>query len=315
MRIVFMGTPHFAVPSLHALLEAGHDVLAVVTQPDKPVGRKRVLTPPPLKVAAVQRGLTVLQPERARDEAFLAQMRALAPDLVAYAAYGKILPPSFLEIPRHGCINVHASLLPKYRGAAPIQWAIINGETVTGVSIMRAEAGVDTGPVLLQREEPIRPDDTAGDLSARLARLGAEMLVEAVGLIESGRAVFIPQDESLATYAPMLKPEDAVLDWNQPAQSVRNRVRALNPKPGAVAVIQGREVKVWRASVVDGDPSAEPGTVIAVCKAGPAVQACGGAVLLEEVQPAGGKRMSGADLARGWRIHAGEKLAGGTAWA
>lgn len=305
-----MGTPEFAVPSLHALLEAGHDVPAVVTQPDKPVGRRRVLTPPPLKTAAVELGLPVLQPERARDEAFLEQMRALAPDLVAYAAYGKILPPSFLEIPKHGCINVHASLLPKYRGAAPIQWAIINGETVTGVSIMRAEVGVDTGPVLLQREEPIRPDDTAGDLSARLARLGAQMLVEAVALIETGRAVFVPQDDSLATYAPMLKPEDALLDWSWPAEAVRNRVRAMNPKPGAVAVARGRDLKVWMASVVDGDPNAEPGTVVAVSKEGLVVQAADRAVLLEEVQPAGGGRMSGADFARGWRIAAGEKLAG-----
>ncbi|MGQ9523325.1 MAG: methionyl-tRNA formyltransferase [Armatimonadota bacterium] len=313
MRIVFMGTPDFAVPSLDALLEAGHDVLAVVTQPDKPVGRRRVLTPPPLKTAALERGLPVLQPERAKDESFLAQMRALAPDLVAYAAYGKILPPSFLEIPKHGCINVHASLLPKYRGAAPIQWAIINGETVTGVSIMRAEVGLDTGPVLLQRELPIGPDETAGELSARLAQLGAEMLVEAVELIETGKAVYTPQDDSLATYAPTLKPEDAVLDWYQPAENVRNRVRALNPKPGAVTVVRGREVKVWKAQVVEGDHEAEPGTVVAVLREALVVQALDAGVLLEEVQPAGGKKMSGGDLARGWRIGAGEILAGGMA--
>jgi methionyl-tRNA formyltransferase len=308
MRIVFMGTPEFAVPSLHALLDAGHEVLAVVTQPDKPVGRRQVLTPPPLKVAALERGLPVLQPERVKDEEFLAKIRRLAPELVAYAAYGKILPKSFLDIPPHGCLNVHASLLPKYRGAAPIQWALINGETVTGISIMRADEGLDTGPVLLQREEPIHPDDTAGTLSERLARLGAEALVEAVRLIELGRAVYTPQDDAQATYAPMLKPEHTVLNWSEPAEALRNRVRGLNPKPGAVASMGGREVKVWRAAVVEGDPNAEPGVLIALSREGPVVQTGRGALLLLEVQPAGGRRQSGAEFARGWRVAVGQKV-------
>ena len=303
-----MGTPEFAVPSLHALLDAGHEVLAVVTQPDKPVGRRQVLTPPPLKVAALERGLPVLQPERVKDEEFLAKIRRLAPELVAYAAYGKILPKSFLDIPPHGCLNVHASLLPKYRGAAPIQWALINGETVTGISIMRADEGLDTGPVLLQREEPIYPDDTAGTLSERLARLGAEALVEAVRLIELGRAVYTPQDDAQATYAPMLKPEHTVLNWSEPAEALRNRVRGLNPKPGAVASMGGREVKVWRAAVVEGDPNAEPGVLIALSREGPVVQTGRGALLLLEVQPAGGRRQSGAEFARGWRVAVGQKV-------
>lgn len=303
-----MGTPEFAVPSLHALLDAGHEVLAVVTQPDKPVGRKQVLTPPPLKVAALERGLPVLQPERVRDEGFLSEIRRLAPELVAYAAYGKILPKSFLDIPPHGCLNVHASLLPKYRGAAPIQWALINGETVTGISIMRADEGLDTGPVLLQREEPIYPDDTAGTLSERLARLGAEALVEAVRLIELGQAVYTPQDDAQATYAPMLKPEHAILDWNEPAEALRNRIRGLNPKPGAVASMGGRDVKIWRAAAVEGNPDAEPGVLIALSREGPIVQTGRGALLLLEVQPAGGRRQSGAEFARGWRVAVGQKV-------
>jgi methionyl-tRNA formyltransferase len=310
MRIVFMGTPGFAVPSLESLLRAGHQVLAVVTQPDKPVGRKRLLTPPPLKVAAMQHGIPVLQPDRARDPEFLRSVRELAPELVAYAAYGKILPQAFLEIPPLGCLNVHASLLPAYRGAAPIQWAIINGETLTGVSIMRAEAGLDTGPVLLRREEPILPDDTAGTLGERLAKLGAEALIEAIALLQSGQAHFEPQDDGRATYAPPIKAEDAALDWGQPAERLRNKVRALNPKPGAVVRALGRELKVWRAAVADGRLGAAPGTVVELLDEGPAVQTGDGALVLQEVQPAGGRRQGGADFARGSRIEVGDNLAG-----
>ena len=188
MRLIYMGTPEFAVPPLLALIEAGHQVAAVVTQPDKPVGRKRVLTPPPVKVAAGERGIPVLQPNSARSPEFHERVRAYAPEVIGYAAYGKILPQAFLDLPPHGCLNVHASLLPKYRGAAPVQWAVMNGETITGVSIMRAEAGLDTGPVLLTAEEPIHEDDTAGTLMGRLSLLGARLLADAIRAVESRSA-------------------------------------------------------------------------------------------------------------------------------
>ena len=244
MRLIYMGTPEFAVPPLLALMESNHEIVAVVTQPDKPVGRKKTLTPPPVKVAALERGIPVLQPNSARSAAFHGQVRELAPEAVGYAAYGKILPQAFLDLPPHGCLNVHASLLPKYRGAAPIQWAVMNGETVTGVSIMRAEAGLDTGPVLLRAEEPIRPDDTAGTLSERLSQLGARLLVEAMDAVEAETAVYTPQNDAEATHAPLLTVEVARMDWTRSAEGLRNQVRGLNPKPGAVTAYGGREVKV-----------------------------------------------------------------------
>ncbi|MBW3622137.1 MAG: methionyl-tRNA formyltransferase [Armatimonadetes bacterium] len=306
MRLIYMGTPEFAVPPLIALLEAGHEVVAVVTQPDKPVGRKRTLTPPPVKAAALERGIPVLQPNSARSPAFHDQVRAYAPEVIGYAAYGKMLPQAFLDLPPHGCLNVHASLLPKYRGAAPIQWAIMNGETVTGVSIMRAEAGLDTGPVLLAAEEPIRDDDTAGTLAERLSHLGARLLAEGIRRAEAGTASFTPQDDSEATHAPLLTLETARMDWTRPARDLRNQVRGLNPKPGALTRYEGREVKVWRAEVREGQGS--PGTVLVVEEAGPVVVAGGGALCLTEVQPAGSRRMSGAEFVRGQRVEAGRRF-------
>ena len=307
VRLIYMGTPEFAVPPLLALIEAGHAVVAVVTQPDKPVGRKRLLSPPPVKEAALERGIPVLQPTSARSAAFHEEVRALAPEVVGYAAYGKILPQAFLDIPPHGCLNVHASFLPKYRGAAPIQWAIMNGETVTGVSIMRAEAGLDTGPVLLAEEESIRPDDTAGTLMERLSHLGARLLVEAMRRVEAGEASYTPQDDAAATHAPLLTAEVAAMDWTRTAETLRNQVRGLNPKPGAVTRFRDREVKVWQAE--RRDESGEAGTVLRVEDAGPAVAAGQGALLLTEVQPSGSRRMSGGEFARGQRVTAGEVFA------
>jgi methionyl-tRNA formyltransferase len=312
LRIVFMGTPEFAVPSLLALIEAGHDLAAVVTQPDKPVGRKRVLTPPPVKLAALRHEIPVLQPPSARRKSFLAQIRELEPEAVLYAAYGKILPQAFLDIPPHGCLNVHASLLPKYRGAAPIQWAIMNGEARTGISIMKADAGLDTGPVLLRTEEPIFDDDTSETLTERLARLGANLLVEAARLVEAGEARYEAQDDSAATFAPLITGEVAALDWNQPAEALRNRIRGLNPKPGAVAVLRGKEIKIWSASVAD--ESGEPGAILKTTSEGPVVAGSVGALLLTEAQPSGSRRMTGGEFARGHRLTAGERFEIKTPW-
>jgi methionyl-tRNA formyltransferase len=300
LRLIYMGTPEFAVPPLLALLEAGHNIVAVVTQPDKPVGRKRVLTPPPVKQAAIERGIPVLQPNSARSAAFHEEVRSLTPEVIGYAAYGKILPQAFLDIPPHGCLNVHASLLPKYRGAAPIQWAIMNGETVTGVSIMRAEAGLDTGPVLLSAEEPIHPNDTAGDLTERLSRLGAASLVEAIRRVKAGMATFTAQNDAEATHAPLITLDVAQMDWSRPASTLRNQVRGLNPKPGAVTRFQGRDVKVWATEIREA--SGKPGTVLRLDAVGPVVGAGEGALCLTEVQPAGSRRMSGAEFVRGQRV-------------
>ncbi|HEY3280813.1 MAG TPA: methionyl-tRNA formyltransferase [Armatimonadota bacterium] len=319
MRVVCMGTPDFAVPLLEGLLERGHEVAAVVCQPDKPVGRKRELTPPPMKVAALAHGLPVLQPTTARSRSFQARVRELAPRAVVYAAYGKILPQSFLDIPPEGCLNIHASLLPLYRGAAPIQWAIMNGEAETGVSIMRAEAGLDTGPVLLQRAEPIRDDDTAGTLFDRLASLGGRMMLEALDLIEAGEARYQPQDASHATHAPPIEAAHCRLDWSWPARKLRDRVRGLNPKPGAVFTHAGREVKLWSADLVSevdqarsGTPLAEgcPGTVAFVGKRDLWVRSADGLLAMREVQPSGKGRISGPEFARGQRLCAGEVLWG-----
>jgi methionyl-tRNA formyltransferase len=304
--MIYMGTPAFAVPSLLALLEAGHTVLAVVTQPDKPVGRKRILTPSPVKCIAQEHGIRVLQPASARSSSFLEEVRALAPEIIPYAAYGKILPQTFLDIPSHGCLNVHASLLPKYRGAAPIQWAIMNGETLTGVSIMRAEAGLDTGPVLLSAEEPIREDDTAATLSQRLSELGAKALVEAIRRIEKGTANYTPQDETKATYAPLITSETAVMDWNRSAVELRNQIRGLNPKPGAMTRFRDRELKVWWAELAEG--RGEAGVVLRFEAERPVIAAGDGALLLTEVQSSGSRRMSGEEFVRGQRVQPGDRL-------
>lgn len=303
MRIVFMGTAAFATPSLERLLEAGHEILAVVTQPDRPAGRKRVLTPPPVKVAAAERGLPVLQPERLRrDRAFLEAIRAMAPDLVAYAAYGQIIPPAFLEIPRLGCWNVHGSLLPAYRGAAPIQRALMNGDIRTGVTIMMAEAGLDTGPILAAREMDIRPDDTYGTLAERMSGVGADLLVGSIAAWERGELTPRAQDDCAATYAPAIEAEDSRLDWALSARRLDGWVRGLNPKPGAWTTWRGGVFKVWEASATDSPTPGSPGEVRV--NAERVLVATGdGALSLRAVQPSGGRRMTALDWARGLRGH------------
>lgn len=301
MRILYMGTATFAVPSLERLIEAGHEILGVVTQPDKPVGRKKVLQPSPVKEVALRLGLPVHQPiSMRRDKAFHETVRAMEPDLVAYAAYGQLIPQGFLDIPRLGCWNVHGSLLPKYRGAAPIQWAIINGEDRTGATVMIAEAGLDTGPVLAMEEIDIRPDDTAGTLGERMAEVGADLLVSTIAAWECGEVTPQPQDHAAATHAPSIEKDDARLDWSKPAQALDRFVRGLNPRPGAWTTWRGQDFKVWESRPAPEESGGEPAEIRVVGKR--VLIAAGDGVLeLRTVQPAGKRPMPALDWSRGLR--------------
>lgn len=296
MRVAFFGTPEFAVPSLRALLEEGFDVVAVITQPDRPHGRSRsALVPPPVKSLALEENLPVLQPERPVGP-FVAELAAYEPDIAAVVAYGHLLKPEVLAVPRLGMLNVHASLLPRLRGAAPIQWAILNGEETTGVSIMQLEEGLDSGPVLHSIETEVAADETAGELGERLAELGAAALIEVLTLIEGGAAQAVPQDHSRATYAPKVTRQNARLDWSRDAASLARVVRAFDPEPGAWALLDGQEVKLFGARATNG--SGEPGTVLQAGKT-LSIAALVGAVEVAEIQPAGRKRMPVADWLRG----------------
>jgi methionyl-tRNA formyltransferase len=306
LRVAFMGSPEFAVPTLEAVL-AAHQVVAVVTQPDKPAGRGQRLEPPPVKAVAERAGVPVLQPRSARTPELVDELRRLAPDVAVVVAYGKILPQAVLDVPRLGCLNVHGSLLPRYRGAAPIQWAIIRGETETGITIMKLDAGMDTGPMLLRRAVAIGEDDTAGTMAARLAPVGAELMREALARLEAGGLVETPQDGSLATLAPMLTKEDGRIDWSQPAAAVRDRVRGVDPWPGATALLDGEVVKMWRPRVVPGRGA--PGEVLGADRDGLLV-ACGdGAVALAELQLPGRKRLPAPAFLAGRPVPAGTRLA------
>ena len=307
-----MGTGAFAVPSLRALLEDGHRVPAVVTQPDRPAGRGQAMRVSPVKALAGEQGLAVLQPEKASQPEFVEELRALAPEVIVVVAYGQILRPAVLEIPPRGCINVHGSLLPKLRGAAPIQWAVIRGERETGVTTMFMDAGMDTGDIILQAAEPVTEGDTAGSLAERLAPLGARLLVRTLHLLARGEAPRRPQDLAQATYAPLLKREDGFIEWTQPAAAIRSRIHGCNPAPGAVALRDGRPVKLWRARVVEEAPSLVPspdsGMVIRIEAGGPVVAAGVGAVQLLELQPESRPRMSGDDYLRGYPLTLGQRF-------
>jgi len=310
-RIVFMGTPEFAVDTLRAVSQA-HTVAGVVTQPDRPAGRGRALEPPPVKQFAVQAGLPVIQPARLREPAALAQLQAWAPELIVVAAFGQILRPAVLDLPPHGCLNVHGSLLPRHRGAAPIAAAILAGDPVTGITIMRMDPGLDTGPMLAQRSLAILPDNTTGSLTQRLAPLGAALLLEVIPDYIAGRLTPVPQPEGSATYAPQLKKEDGRLDFTRPATELERRVRAFDPWPGAFApwpdpaTGQPRQLKILRAAVL-AEQVGEIGQVVATPQ-GPAVSAGVGSLLLREVQPAGKRPMPAADFVRGARGFMGARL-------
>ena len=308
MRIVFFGSPDFAVPSLAALAEE-HEIAAVVTQPDRPAGRGAKLQMPPVKTFAQEKGLAVLQPSKLRDGQLAKQLAGLAPDVVVVVAYGRILPPDLLAVPRLGAWNVHASLLPKLRGAAPIQWAIIRGETSTGVSIMRMEEGLDTGPVAAQAPEPIAPTDTTGTVSGRLAKLGARLLAETLPEIARGSVSLREQDASLATLAPPLSKSEGKLDFRQSASVVSARARGVDPWPGATATLKEEVAKLFGPTVVAG--TGAPGEFLGLIPQGLAV-ACGdGAVAFAEVQLPGRKRMPAQALLAGHPIRPGAVLGSG----
>ena len=306
MRIVFMGTPEFAVPSLKALVESGYEICGVFTQPDKPKNRGMKLQASPVKEYALSSGLTVFQPAKMRDGEALAILRELKPDLIAVAAYGKILPVDILELPSLGCINVHSSLLPKYRGAAPINWAILNGEDETGVTIQRMAEGVDTGDILAQVSTPIDANENAAQLLTRLAKLGAELLVETVRKLENGSARATPQDENLSSHAPMLSKELSPTDWGKTARQLHDQVRGLYPWPSAVAVLDGIRCKIIRTSLLEEETDQQPGTILQADKKGLRV-ACGDSRILEilELQPDGKKVMTAAAFLMGHPIQTG----------
>jgi methionyl-tRNA formyltransferase len=304
MKLVFAGTPEFATPALKALHEAGHQVALVLTQPDRPAGRGLKTVASPVKRLAAELGLAVQQPPTLKDERILETLRQLAPDVMIVAAYGLILPPAVLAVPARGCVNIHASLLPRWRGAAPIQRAILAGDTRTGVSIMQMDAGLDTGAVLLQEAIAIEPHDTAQTLHDRLASLGARLIVETL----AARRTPEPQDDSKATYAQKLDKNEARLDWTEPAESIDRKVRAFNPAPGAWTTYRGSPLKIWRASIGDS-VSALPGTVCAAAGGAITVAAGGGtSVKLVELQRAGAKRLSAAAFAAGSPLAPGERL-------
>lgn len=307
--ILFMGTPDFAVASLSALLAAGHEVCGVFTQPDKPKNRGMKLQASPVKEFALAHDIPVFQPVKMRDGEAMGYIRDLDPELIVVAAYGRILPDDILDYPVHGCINVHSSLLPRYRGAAPINWAILNGDKTTGVTIMHMAAELDAGDIILQGETDIGPDETAPELFDRLAALGGQLLVEAVGQIERGEAARTPQTASEVTYAPMLGRELSPMDWTKPAQTLHDQVRGLLPWPCATAEFGGMRCKVFSTAVLDGTTDLKPGTVAEAGKDG-IVMACGGGSLLRvrELQPDGKKRMAAADFLRGHPLTAGEML-------
>jgi methionyl-tRNA formyltransferase len=306
MRVLFYGTPAFAVPSLTALVGEGFDVTGVVTRPDRPAGRHRsTVVPSPVKAAAVAEDLPVLQPERPGDPAFLAEVERLAPDIAVVVAYGHILPARLLAVPSRGSVNVHASLLPRLRGAAPIERAILEGFTETGITIMQMDAGLDTGPILHQVRTPIAPDETGGELRERLAELGALALIEALTLLDETGLAPRSQDDTAATYAPKLTRDEERIAWTQPPDAVSRRIRAFDPKPGAWTRCRGRDMKVFGAR--PGDGSGPPGTVLAAGDA--LVVACdGGAVAVTEVQPEGRARMPVRAFVNGRGVAVGDRL-------
>lgn len=301
MRIVFMGTPEFAVPSLRALVDAGHEVVGVFTQPDKPVGRhQNRFQPSPVKEYALSANIPVYQPAKMRDGEALSVLRELSPELIAVAAYGKILPPDILALPKYGCVNVHSSLLPRYRGAAPINWAILNGEERTGVTIMYMAEGLDTGDILTQGETAIGIDENARELTARLAELGAELLVKTVDVISTGTVKPVPQDDGASCYAPMLSKELSPIDWHQTARRIHDQVRGLYPWPAAAAELDGVRCKILRTKLT-GETSDRPaGTVAQADKKGLKI-VCGDGAVLEvlDLQPDGKKPMSAAAFLMG----------------
>jgi len=306
MRIIFMGTPDFAVSSLKALIESEHDVIAVVAQPDKPKGRGHKLTAPPTKILAEQYNIPVLQPEKIKTDEFLKELEKLNPDVICVTAYGKIIPKSILELPEYGCINVHPSLLPQYRGAAPINWTIVRGEKVTAVTIMQMDEGMDSGDILLVREVAISDEDDAGTMFEKLSHIGGEMLVETIGLLAEGKLDPVKQDESLVTYAPMLKKSDGEINWEKSATDIHNLVRGLNPWPGTFTKLGNKTLKIFKTKIVEGQ--GKPGEVVLSSKNDLHIATADGALQILELQIEGGKRLDIKAFITGHQIEKGTIL-------
>jgi len=302
ISVLFMGTPDFAIPSLKILLNHGQCFAGVVTKPDRPKGRGRLLVPPPVKVIADANELPVFQPEKIREESFLRIFRELAPDLVVVVAFGQILPREMLTLPPYGCINVHPSLLPQYRGPAPIQWSLIRGEKVTGVTIMRLDEGVDSGDILLQEEVVIGEDETFASLHDRLAEIGARMLYKTIGMLIDGSIRPIPQDHTKATSAPLLKKEDGLINWHMNVREILALIRGLSPDPGAYTHIGGKTLKIFAASGVLSPPADPPGTMRIPEKGKLVITAADGLVFPVDVQGENRKRMSIQNFLQGFRL-------------
>ena len=308
MRVVFMGTPDFSVGTLEALIEAGHEVCLVVTQPDKPKGRGKEMQPTPVKAAAMKHGIPVYQPKKIRDPECVEELRKYNADVMVVVAFGQILPKEILEMTPYGCINVHASLLPKYRGAAPIQWAIINGESVTGVTTMQMDEGLDTGDMIQKTEVEITPDETGESLHDKLAAAGAALCVETLKAVETHTATFEKQGESPTAYARMLDKKLGNIDWSRSAKSIECLIRGMNPWPSAYTSLDGKTMKVWEADVLDAQSKEEPGTIVEVNKKEIIVATGSNDLALHEIQLAGKKRMQVQAFLLGYQVEAGTKL-------
>ncbi len=306
MKIVFMGTPDFAVPPLEALIDAGHDITAVVTQPDRPKGRGNAMGVSPVKEAAMKAGICVLQPEHARDASFTDEISKLLPDVCVVAAYGQILPPDILDIPRYGCVNIHASLLPRYRGASPIQWAIINGDEESGITTMLMDAGMDTGDILEQKSIKLNPEETGESLEERLSRLGAELILSTLKGLEEGTLIPRPQDASKATVVRKIDKSMGDLNLKDDASRLERLIRGLIPWPGASIMCGGKRLKIWSADAKPSDDTAPAGTVLKASNGELLVQTGRGALAVKELQLEGKKKMDTASFLRGYPLKAGD---------
>jgi len=309
-RVIFMGTPEFACPTLQVLIDRGENLVAVVTQPDRPKGRGQKLMPPPVKELALHHGIPVHQPPKVRDPAFIESILRLKPDVIVVVAFGQILPRTLLEIPPHGCINVHASLLPRYRGAAPLNWCIINGESETGVTTMQMDVGLDTGPMLLSRSTPIDGDEDIAALHDRMSALGAQLLAETLDGLKTGSIPPREQDNALSCYAPMLKKEDGLIDWSRDARTIHNQVRGLSVWPVASTLLDGQVLKIYRTRI--GSGSGRPGTVLRAAKGAFEIACLTGSIIIEELQTAGKKRLDAASFLAGYPVSEGSLLGGET---
>ena len=308
MKLIFMGTPDFAVQTLDALVDAGHEVVLVVTQPDQPKGRGKAIQYSDVKTAAFAHGLEVYQPKRIREPECIAYLRTFDADLMVVAAFGQILPKEILELTAYGCINVHASLLPKYRGASPIQWAVINGEHTTGVTIQQMDIGIDTGEILAKTEVPLAPEETGGSLFEKLAQAGASLCVQTISHIQDGTVTRTKQDETQATHVGMIKKQMGDIDWSMPAVQIERLIRGLNPWPSAFTAIDGKTLKIWKAAVLPGGDHTQAGQILTADKHQLIVQTGEGRLSLQEVQLEGKKRMATDAFLRGFQIEAGKQL-------